>query len=100
MASIENINLEIDKNKLKIAELQRKNRALESKRTELENLEIIKSVKAYNLNLSSLKSFLEAYAKGRIKTPNHSITEKENKENEKENLRINNHYFLFCIMFD
>ena len=44
MASIEKINIEIEKNKVKIAELQKKNKALEAQRTELENLESSLSV--------------------------------------------------------
>lgn len=82
MASIEKINIEIEKNKTKIAELQKKNRALETRRTELENLEIVKSVKAFHLDRKSLNAFLEAYAKGKIKLPdNTDFTKREEKEN-------------------
>ncbi len=82
MASIEKINIEIEKNKVKIAELQKKNKALEAQRTELENLEIVKSVKAFNLDTKSLTAFLEAYAKGKIKLPDNAVTEQEDTDNE------------------
>lgn len=82
MASIEKINNEIEKNKVKIAELQKKNKALEAQRTELENLEIVKSVKAFNLDTKSLNAFLEAYSKGKIKLPDNAITKQEETDNE------------------
>lgn len=82
MANIEKINIEIEKNKVKIAELQKKNKALEAQRTELENLEIVKSVKAFNLDTKSLTAFLEAYAKGKIKLPDNAMTEQEDTDNE------------------
>ena len=82
MASIEKINIEIEKNKEKISELQKKNKALEAQKTELENLEIVKSVKAFNLDTKSLNAFLEAYAKGKIKLPDNTLNELEDGENE------------------
>ena len=70
MSTIEKINNEIEKTKDKISELQKKLRSLEAQKAEAENLQIIKMVKAVNLDNKTLTEFLKAYAKGEIKLPN------------------------------
>ena len=69
MATIEKIRNDIAKTKEKIAELQKKQRALEAQLTEEENLEIVRMVKAVKMDNRELTAFLKAYASGLITLP-------------------------------
>ena len=69
MASVEKIRNDIAKTKDKIAELQKKQRALETQLAEEENLEIVRMVKAVKMDNRELTAFLKAYASGRITLP-------------------------------
>ena len=69
MATIEKIRNDIAKTKDKIAELQKKQRALEAQLTEEENLEIVRMVKAVKMDNKELTAFLKAYASGLITLP-------------------------------
>ena len=66
MATVEKIRNDIAKTKEKIAELQKKQRALEAQLTEEENLEIVRMVKAVKMDNRELTAFLKAYASGRF----------------------------------
>ena len=69
MATVEKIRNDIAKTKEKIAELQKKQRALEAQLTEEENLEIVRMVKAVKMDNRELTAFLKAYASGLIALP-------------------------------
>ena len=69
MATIEKIRNDIAKTKDKIAELQKKQRALEAQLAEEENLEIVRMVKAVRMDNKELTAFLKAYASGLITLP-------------------------------
>lgn len=69
MATVEKIRNDIAKTKEKIAELQKKQRALEAQLTEEENLEIVRMVKAVKMDNRELTAFLKAYASGLITLP-------------------------------
>jgi len=66
MATIEKINTEIEKVKGKIAEYQKRLKTLEAQKLEEENLEIIKVVRAYIVDSSQLKSFINEIRKSQI----------------------------------
>ena len=69
MATVEKIRNDIAKTKEKIAELQKKQRALEAQLAEEENLEIVRMVKAVKMDNKELTAFLKAYASGLITLP-------------------------------
>lgn len=69
MATTEKIRRDIEKNKEKIAELQKKQRGLEAQLVEEENLEIVRMVKAVKMDNKELTAFLKAYASGLIALP-------------------------------
>ena len=69
MATVEKIRNDIAKTKDKIAELQKKQRALEAQLAEEENLEIVRMVKAVKMDNKELTAFLKAYASGLITLP-------------------------------
>ena len=69
MATVEKIRKDIEKNREKIAELQKKQRALEAQLAEEENLEIVRMVKAVKMDNKELTAFLKAYASGLITLP-------------------------------
>ena len=69
MATVEKIRNDIAKTKEKIAELQKKQRALEAQLAEEENLEIVRMVKAVRMDNKELTAFLKAYASGLITLP-------------------------------
>lgn len=69
MATVEKIRNDIAKTKDKIAELQKKQRALEAQLAEEENLEIVRMVKAVKMDRGELSAFLKAYASGEITLP-------------------------------
>ena len=96
MTKIEKINAEIEKNNQKIeeiqkkakssvAEIQKKNKALENQLIEEENLNIVKMVKTVNLDNKHLTAFLKAYAKGEITLPDEYLKDiEESEENGNE----------------
>ena len=69
MATTQKIRNDIAKTKDKIAELQKKQRALEAQLAEEENLEIVRMVKAVKMDNKELTAFLKAYASGLITLP-------------------------------
>lgn len=69
MATVEKIRKDMEKNKEKIAELQKRQRALEAQLAEEENLEIVRMVKAVKMDNKELTAFLKAYASGLITLP-------------------------------
>ena len=62
MATTEKIRKDIEKMREKIAEQQKRLRALEAQLTEEENLEIVRMVKAVRMDNKELTAFLKAYA--------------------------------------
>lgn len=69
MATVEKIRKDMEKNKEKIAELQKRQRSLETQLAEEENLEIVRMVKAVKMDNKELTAFLKAYASGLIALP-------------------------------
>lgn len=69
MATTNKIRKDIEKTKEKIAECQKKLRALEAQLVEEENLEIVRMVKAVKMDNRELTAFLKAYASGQIVLP-------------------------------
>ena len=69
MATTEKIRKDIEKTREKIAEQQKRLRALEAQLTEEENLEIVRMVKAVRMDNRELTAFLKAYASGMISLP-------------------------------
>ena len=69
MATTEKIRRDIEKVREKIAEQQKRLRALEAQLAEEENLEIVRMVKAVHMDNKELTAFLSAYASGMISLP-------------------------------
>ena len=69
MATIEKIYKDIEKTKVKIADLQKRLHSLENQLAEEENLEIVRMVKAVKMDNKELTAFLKAYASGLITLP-------------------------------
>ena len=69
MATTQKIRNDITKTKEKIAEQQKRLRALEAQLAEEENLEIVRMVKAVKMDNKELTAFLRAYASGMISLP-------------------------------
>ena len=69
MATTEKIRRDIEKVREKIAEQQKRLRALEAQLAEEENLEIVRMVKAVHMDNKELTAFLRAYASGMISLP-------------------------------
>lgn len=87
MANVDKIKKDIERNREKIAELQKKQRALEAQLTEEENLEIVRMVKAVKMENRELTAVLRAYASGMITLPEEmqeALTENETKQEEPE----------------
>lgn len=85
MATIEKIEKDIIKTKEKIAELQKKVRALETQKVEAENLQIVQLVKTVNIDNKELTALLKAYAKGEFELPEEYKAElQEDTDNENE----------------
>lgn len=82
MATVEKIRRDLEKNKEKIAELQKKQRALEAQLAEEENLEIVRMVKAVKMDNRELTAFLKAYASGLITLPEGMVEAKPEGETE------------------
>ncbi len=84
MATTEKIRKDIEKTKEKIAEQQKRLRALEAQLTEEENLEIVRMVKAVHLDNKELTAFLRAYASGMISLPDGMLDNGETEGAEDE----------------
>ena len=83
MATTEKIRKDIEKTREKIAEQQKRLRALEAQLTEEENLEIVRMVKAVRMDNRELTAFLRAYASGIISLPEDLMpSEMEGNEDE------------------
>ena len=83
MATTQKIRNDIAKTKEKIAEQQKRLRALEAQLAEEENLEIVRMVKAVKMDNKELTAFLKAYASGRISLPEDLMqVETEGREDE------------------
>ena len=83
---LEKVTSDIEKTEKKITEMQDQLRELYDKKTELENVEIVNTIRAMVLDKESILDFLKtmkpAQAKP-VKTPTYHVTEKEEKnENE------------------
>lgn len=81
MATTEKIRKDIEKTREKIAEQQKRLRALEAQLTEEENLEIVKAVRMDNRELTA---FLRAYASGMIALPDGLMETEESEGAEDE----------------
>ena len=90
MATVEKIRNDIAKTKEKIAELQKKQRALEAQLTEEENLEIVRMVKAVRMDNKELTAFLKAYASGLITLPD-GMMEAEAAADPDDNMEDSDH---------
>ena len=84
MATTEKIRKDIEKTKEKIAEQQKRLRALETQLTEEENLEIVRMVKAVHMDNRELTAFLRAYASGMISLPDGMLDNGETEGAEDE----------------
>lgn len=87
MATTEKIRKDIEKTKERIAELQKKLRAMETQLVEEENLEIVRMVKAVKMDNRELTAFLKAYASGRITLPEDlmaEVTDTDNMEDSED----------------
>ena len=84
MATTEKIRKDIEKTKEKIAEQQKRLRALETQLTEEENLEIVRMVKAVHMDNKELTAFLRAYASGMISLPDGMLDNGETEGAEDE----------------
>jgi hypothetical protein len=60
-AKIERIDKDIEKTKGKISEFQARLRELESQKTELENIEIVETVRGMDVPLTDLAAMLKAF---------------------------------------
>ena len=84
MATTEKIRKDIEKTREKIAEQQKRLRALEAQLTEEENLEIVRMVKAVRMDNRELTAFLRAYASGMISQPDGLMETEESEGAEDE----------------
>ena len=85
MATIDKIEKDILKTKEKIVELQKKVRNLETQKVEEENLQIVRLVKAVNMDNKTLTAILKAYTKGEFELPEEYRKDlQEDAENEKQ----------------
>ena len=84
MATTEKIRKDIEKTREKIAEQQKRLRALEAQLTEEENLEIVRMVKAVRMDNRELTAFLRAYASGMISLPDGLMELEESEGTEDE----------------
>ena len=84
MATTEKIRKDIEKTREKIAEQQKRLRALEAQLTEEENLEIVRMVKAVRMDNRELTAFLRAYASGMISLPDGMLDNGETEGAEDE----------------
>ena len=84
MATTEKIRKDIEKTREKIAEQQKRLRALEAQLTEEENLEIVRMVKALRMDNRELTAFLRAYASGMSSLPDGLMETEESEGAEDE----------------
>lgn len=84
MATTEKIRKDIEKTREKIAEQQKRLRALEAQLTEEENLEIVRMVKAVRMDNRELTAFLRAYTSGMISLPDGLMETEESEGAEDE----------------
>ena len=84
MATTEKIRKDIEKTREKIAEQQKRLRALEAQLTEEENLEIVRMGKAVRMDNRELTAFLRAYASGMISLPDELMETEESEGTEDE----------------
>lgn len=84
MATTQKIRNDIAKTKEKIAEQQKRLRALEAQLAEEENLEIVRMVKAVKMDNKELTVFLKAYASGMISLPDGLMETEESEGAEDE----------------
>ena len=84
MATTQKIRNDITKTKEKIAEQQKRLRALEAQLAEEENLEIVRMVKAVKMDNKELTAFLKAYASGMISLPEGMLQEASTEHEETE----------------
>ena len=84
MATTEKIRKDIEKTREKIAEQQKRLRALEAQLTEEENLEIVRMVKAVRMDNRELTAFLRADASGMIALPDGLMETEESEGAEDE----------------
>ena len=84
MATTEKIRKDIEKMREKIAEQQKRLRALEAQLTEEENLEIVRMVKAVRMDNRELTAFLRAYASGMISMQDELMETEESEGTEDE----------------
>ena len=82
MATTQKIRNDIAKTKEKIAEQQKRLRALEAQLAEEENLEIVRMVKAVHMDNKELTAFLRAYASGMISLPEGMMEKADKKRSE------------------
>ena len=82
MATTEKIRKDIEKTREKIAEQQKRLRALEAQLTEEENLEIVRMV--VRMDNRELTAFLRAYASGMISLPDGLMETEESEGAEDE----------------
>ena len=66
---VEKLKEDLEKTKTKIISLQKKQKTLESKITETENLQITGMVRAVQMTPEQLAALLNAYANGQIDLP-------------------------------
>ena len=86
MATTEKIRRDIEKAKEKLAEQQKRLRALEAQLAEEENLEIVRMVKAVKMDNRELTAFLKAYASGLISLPEDMMAADSGAEDENEEM--------------
>ena len=84
MATTQKIRNDIAKTKEKIAEQQKRLRALEAQLAEEENLEIVRMVMAVHMDNKELTAFLRAYASGMISLPDGLMETEESEGAEDE----------------
>lgn len=77
---IERICKDIDKTKNKISELQARLRDLEKQKTELENTEIVETVRGMDISLDDLAAMLRASQTSGQFVPKSNIDKEENEE--------------------
>ncbi len=79
-AKIERICKDIDKTKSKIGELQTRLRELEKQKTELENTEIVETVRGMDISLSDLAAMLRTSQTSGQFVPKSDRNKEENEE--------------------
>ena len=88
---------DIAKTKEKIAEQQKRLRALEAQLAEEENLEIVRMVKAVKMDNKELTAFLKAYASGMISLPEGMLQEGNTENEETEDTRMKHNFMTKMV---